>query len=107
MYYLFVIYIPPSTLIQSVVSKPSKRKDVFYEMSSTCPVCKLRCSREDVMLRHKGNKHGTTHPYPQSSGAYPPPPPLREGYTPPPLREGYTPQPLRGIYATAAAAAAE
>ena len=83
---------PPSTLIQSVVSKPSKRKDVFYEMSSTCPVCKLKCSRKDVMLRHKRNKHGTTHPYPQSSDAYPP---LREGYTPqlpPPLREGYAPQ---------------
>jgi hypothetical protein len=51
------------------------------------------------MLRHKRNKHGTTHPYPQSSDAYPPlregyapPPPLRDGYTPPPppLREGYT-----------------
>jgi GTPase SAR1 family protein len=46
------------------------------------------------MLRHKRNKHGTTHPYPQSSDAYPP---LREGYTPqpppPPLREGNTPQP--------------
>ena len=73
---------PPSTLIQSVVSKPSKRKDVFYEMSSTCPVCKLKCSRKDVMLRHKRNKHGTTHPYPQSSDAYPPssqayPPPQR------------------------------
>ena len=73
-------------------------------MSSTCPVCKLKCSRKDVMLRHKRNKHGTTHPYPQSSDAYPPlregyTPPLREGYTPqppssrPPLREGYTPQP--------------
>ena len=68
-------------------------------MSSTCPVCKLKCSRKDVMLRHKRNKHGTTHPYPQSSDAYPPlregytpPPPLREGYTPP-LREGYTPPP--------------
>jgi hypothetical protein len=84
MYYLFVINMPPSTLIQSVVSKPSKRKDVFYEMSSTCPVCKLKCSRKDVMLRHKRNKHGTTHPYPQSSDAYPP---------------------LRGIYATTAAAA--
>jgi hypothetical protein len=114
MYYLFVINMPPSTLIQSVVSKPSKRKDVFYEMSSTCPVCKLRCSIKDVMLRHKRNKHGTTHPYPQSSDAYPPlregytpplqqqqqpPPPMREGYTPqlppppPPLREGYTPKP--------------
>jgi hypothetical protein len=53
------------------------------------------------MLRHKRNKHGTTHPYPQSSDAYPPlregyppPPPLREGYAPPPpLREGYTTQP--------------
>jgi hypothetical protein len=92
MYYLFVINMPPSTLIQSVVSKPSKRKDVFYEMSSTCPVCKLKCSRKDVMLRHKRNKHGTTHAYPQSSDAYPP---LREGYTPqlpPPLREGYAPQ---------------
>ena len=96
MYYLFVINMPPSTLIQSVVYKPSKRKDVFYEMSSTCPVCKLKCSRKDVMLRHKRNKHGTTRPYPQSSDAYPP---LREGYTPPQtLREGYTPQlppPLR------------
>jgi hypothetical protein len=30
------------------------------------------------MLRHKRNKHGTTHPYPQSSDAYPP---LRERYT--------------------------
>jgi GTPase SAR1 family protein len=94
MYYLFVINMPPSTLIQSVVYKPSKRKDVFYEMSSTCPVCKLKCSRKDVMLRHKRNKHGTTHPYPQSSDAYPP---LRERYTPqpppPPLREGNTPQP--------------
>ena len=96
---------PPSTLIQSVVYKPSKRKDVFYEMSSTCPVCKLKCSRKDVMLRHKRNKHGTTHPYPQSSDAYPPlregyTPPLREGYTPqlPPLREGYTPPPLREGY---------
>ena len=60
-------------------------------MSSTCPVCKLKCSRKDVMLRHKRNKHGTTHPYPQSSDAYPP---LREGYTPPPpMREGNTPQP--------------
>jgi hypothetical protein len=77
-----------------LVYKPSKRKDVFYEMSSTCPVCKLKCSRKDVMLRHKRNKHGTTHPYPQSSDAYPP---LREGYTPPPLREGYTP-PLRERY---------
>ena len=89
---------PPSTLIQSV--KPSKRKDVFYEMSSTCPVCKLKCSRKDVVLRHKRNKHGTTHRYPQSSDAYPP---LREGYTPLPLREGYTPQlqppPLREGYA--------
>jgi hypothetical protein len=71
----------PSTLIQSVVFKPSKRKDVFYEMSSACPVCKLKCSRKDVMLRHKRNKHGTTHPYSQSSDAYPQ---LREGYTPPP-----------------------
>ena len=95
---------PPSTLIQSVVSKPSKRKDVFYEMSSTCTVCKLRCSRIDVMLRHKRNKHRTTHPYPQSSDAYPPP--LREGYTPPPQHQ---PPPAaaaaaageRGIYATA------
>jgi hypothetical protein len=89
MHYLFVINMPPSTLIQSVVSKPSKRKDVFYEMSSTCPVCKLKCSRKDVVLRHKRNKHGTTHRYPQSSDAYPP---LREGYTPP-LREGYSPPP--------------
>ena len=95
---------PPSTLIQSVVYKPSKRKDVFYEMSSTCPVCKLKCSRKDVMLRHKRNKHGTTHPYPQSSDAYPP---LREGYTPP-LREIYAAAAAeRGIYATTAAAAAE
>jgi hypothetical protein len=53
-------------------------------------------SRKDVMLRHKRNKHGTTHPYPQSSDAYPP---LTEGYTPPPLREGYAPQqPLREGY---------
>jgi hypothetical protein len=36
-------------------------------MSSTCPVCKLKCSRKDVMLRHKRNKHGTTHPYPHTS----------------------------------------
>ena len=63
---------PPSTLIQSVVFKPSKRKGVFYEMSSTCPVCKLKCSRKGVMLRHKRNKHGSTHPYPQSSDVYPP-----------------------------------
>ena len=98
MYYLFVINMPPSTLIQSVVCKPAKRKNVLYEMSSTCPVCKLKCSRKDVMLRHERNKHGTTHPYPQSSDTYPPlregyvpPPPLREGYTPPPpLREGYS-----------------
>ena len=72
MYYLFVINMPPSTLIQSVGFKPSKRKGVFYEMSSTCPVCKLKCSRKGVMLRHKRNKHGSTHPYPQSSDVYPP-----------------------------------
>jgi len=82
MYYLFVINMPPSTLIQSVVSKPSKRKDVFYEMSSTCPKCEMEFSRRDAMLRHKRNKHGTTHPYPQQQQPPPPPPP-------PPMREGY------------------
>ena len=46
----------PSTLIQSVVYKPSKRKDVFYEMSSTCPKCEMEFSRRDAMLRHKRNK---------------------------------------------------
>jgi hypothetical protein len=34
-------------------------------------------SRKDAILRHKRNRHGTTHPYP-------PPPPLTEGHTPPP-----------------------
>jgi hypothetical protein len=38
----------------------------------------MEFSRTDAMLRHKRNRHGTTHPYP------PPPPPLTEGYTPPP-----------------------
>ena len=64
---------------------------MFYEMSSTCPKCEMEFSRRDAMLRNKRNKHGTTHPYPQSSDAYPP---LREGYTPSPLKKGYTP-PLR------------
>ena len=81
---------PPSTLIQSVVYKPSKRKDVFYEMSSTCPVCKLKCSRKDIMLRHKRNKHGTNHSYPQQQQPPPPPPsPLPPPPLPPPMREGY------------------
>ena len=76
---------PPSTLIQSVVYKPSKRKDVFYEMSSTCPKCEMEFSRRDAMLRHKRNKHGTNHPYSQQQQPLPPPPsPL-----PPPMREGY------------------
>jgi hypothetical protein len=61
MYYLFVINMPPSTLIQSVVSKPSKRKDVFYEMSSTCPVCKLRCSRKDAQTRRRVVVYGIDH----------------------------------------------
>jgi hypothetical protein len=55
-------------------------------MSSTCPECEMEFSRRDAMLRHKRNKHGTTHPYPQTSDAYPPPTPPR----PPPLTEGYT-----------------
>ena len=46
----------------------------------------MEFSRRDAMLRHKRNKHGTTHPYPQSSDVYPPPPPQ----PPPPLTEGYT-----------------
>ena len=37
----------------------------------------MEFSRKDAMLRHKRNRHGTTHPYP-------PPPPLTEGHTPPP-----------------------
>ena len=40
--------------------------------------CDMEFSRKDAMLRHKRNRHGTTHPYP------PPPPPLTEGHTPPP-----------------------
>ena len=38
----------------------------------------MEFSRKDAMVRHKRNRHETTHPYP------PPPPPLTEGYTPPP-----------------------
>jgi len=41
----------------------------------------VRFSRNDVMLRHKTNKHGITHPYPQSTHVYPPP---QEGNMPPP-----------------------
>ena len=46
----------------------------------TCPVCKLRCSRKDVMLRHYRNKHGITSikrrdAVPQTEGYTPPPPP--------------------------------
>ena len=37
----------------------------------------MEFSRKDAILRHKRNRHGTTHPYP-------PPPPLTEGHTPPP-----------------------
>ena len=47
----------PSTLIQSVVSKPSKRKDVFYEMFSTCPECEMRFTRRDNMKRHSNSRH--------------------------------------------------
>ena len=45
-------------------------------MSSTCPECEMEFSRREAMLRHKRNKHGTTHRI-QSSDAYPPPPPPR------------------------------
>jgi len=44
-------------------------------------------SRKDVMMRHHRNKHGTTHPYPQSTHPYPPPhclPPPPPPHTPPP-----------------------
>ena len=47
-------------------------------MSTICTECDVEFSRKDAMVRHKRNRHGTTHPYP------PPPPPLTEGYTPPP-----------------------
>ena len=70
---------------------------MFYEMSSTCPMCEMEFSRRDAMLRHKRNKHGTNHPYPQQQQPPPPPPPpppltpLTKPPTPPPppMREGY------------------
>ena len=51
----------------------------------TCPVCKLRCSRKDVMLRHYRNKNGITSlkrrdAVPQIEGYTPPPPPLTSLY---------------------------
>jgi hypothetical protein len=55
----------------------------------TCPVCKLRCSRKDVMLRHYRNKHGNNSlkrrdAVPQIEGYTPPPPPLPPPPPPPP-----------------------
>jgi hypothetical protein len=38
----------------------------------------MEFSRKDAMLRHKRNRHGTTHPYP------PPPPPSSQPSPPPP-----------------------
>jgi uncharacterized Zn-finger protein len=32
-------------------------------MSTTCTECDREFSRKDAMLRHKRNKHGTTHTY--------------------------------------------
>jgi hypothetical protein len=43
-----------------------------------CTVCKLRCSRKDVMLRHYRNKHGITSLKRRDAV------PQTEGYTPPP-----------------------
>ena len=86
MYYLFVI-----TLIQSVVSKPSKRKDVLYEMSSTCPECEMRFTRIDNMKRHFHSRHESMKffsPPPKETGydytPLPPPNETRYDYTPPP-----------------------
>lgn len=61
-----------------------------------CPVCKIRFSRKDVMMRHLRNKHETTQLYPRSVPAYspqennpsPPPPPPPQRY----LDEYTTPQ---------------
>jgi hypothetical protein len=60
--------------------------------STTCSKCLVKFSRKDVMLRHNRNKHGITHPYPQSTHVYPPPPP-QEGNIPPPPQEGNIPPP--------------
>ena len=50
-------------------------------MSTTCTKCDMEFSRNDALLRHKRNSHGTTRPYPQSSDAYPP---SSQAYPPPP-----------------------
>ena len=57
-------------------------------MPATCPECDMKFSRKDALLRHKRNRHGKTHPFPQSSDAYPPSsqayPPSSQSYPPPP-----------------------
>ena len=94
----------PSTLTQSVVSKPPKRKDVFYEMFSTCPECGMRFTRRDNMKRHSNSRHENMkcipHPKEKCYDYTPPPPPMKEtryDYTPPPppkeTRYDYTPPP--------------
>ena len=87
--------------LQSFLSKPSKRKDVLFEMS-TCPECEMRFTRRDHMKRNFNSRH-------ENMKCIPPPPPkeTRYDYTPPPPpppphhhhQEGYvyTPPPLRGL----------
>ena len=99
----------------------SKRKDVFYEMSSACPEYEMRFTRRDNMKRHFNSRHENmkcippppketcydyTPPPPPKETGYdytpPPPPPKETGYDytppPPPKETGYdyTPPPLRG-----------
>ena len=60
-------------------------------MSATYPECDMEFSRKDALLRHKGNRHGATQPYPPSSQAYPPPPPPPMTSPPPPSLRGRLP----------------
>ena len=88
---IYYVYITVSSL-----SYPNRqrRKDVFYEMSSTCTECEMRFTRRDNMKRHFNSRH-------ENMKFIPPPPPKETGYdyTPPPLppqeRYVYTPPPPR------------
>ena len=69
---------------KSFHDRPAKELDVCFKLpmkTKTCSECDMEFSRKDAMLGHKGNKHGTTHPYPRSSDAYPP---SSQSYPPPP-----------------------
>ena len=66
-YMLFVIYIvPPKPTYRHInICGNTWDEDHFTSVcpteqmdDTTCPVCKLRCSRKDVMLPHYRNKHG-------------------------------------------------